>query len=100
MSKPSESNGRDERAILAMVASGELSTDQALEMLHRVDRGLYCKVSRRGAVSLYGLQRLPVTLYADQWRRLLDFGDEMRKFLAEHDKEVARKPGELPAPTN
>ncbi len=36
-------------------------------------------------MSLYGLQRMPVTLYIEQWQRLLDFSDELRKFLAEHD---------------
>ena len=34
---------------------------------------LYCKVSEKGALSVYGLQRMPVTLYVEQWNRLLDF---------------------------
>ena len=52
---------------------------------------LYCKVSQKGAVSLYGLQRMPVTLYVEQWERLLAFADELRAFLKEHDSELKRK---------
>ena len=52
---------------------------------------LYCKVSQKGAISVYGLQRMPVTLYVEQWERLLDFGDEIRKFASEHDSELKRK---------
>jgi hypothetical protein len=48
-------------------------------------------VSEKGAVSVYGLQRMPVTLYLEQWGRLLDFGDEIRKFIAENDSKLKRK---------
>ncbi len=39
------------------------------------------KVSEKGAVSVYGLGRFPVTLYYEQWVRLLDQADELRQFL-------------------
>ncbi|MBI1899502.1 MAG: hypothetical protein HYS13_00130 [Planctomycetia bacterium] len=52
---------------------------------------LYCKVSTKGAVSVYGLQRMPVTLYVEQWERLLAFSDELRAFLKQHDSELSRK---------
>jgi hypothetical protein len=52
---------------------------------------LYCKVSEKGAISIYGLQRMPVTLYVEQWGRLLDFADEIRAFMKEHDSELKRK---------
>lgn len=81
--------------ILAALATGELAVEEASKMLSQLEpppRGrLYCKVSQKGAVSVYGLQRMPVTLYVEQWQRLLDFGDEIRKFMAEHDSEVKRK---------
>ena len=35
--------------------------------------------------------RMPVTLYLEQWERLLDFGDEIREFIREHDGELKRK---------
>ena len=44
-------------------------------------RKLSLKVSEKGAVSLYGMGRFPVTLYGTQWERLLDHADEVRAFL-------------------
>ena len=85
----------DRKEILAQVKSGEIDEDQAdklLEDLERQKRGtLYCKVSQKGGLSLYGLQRMPVTLYVEQWERLLDFSDEIRKFIGEHNDELKRK---------
>ena len=42
------------------------------------------KVSAKGAVSVYGLQRWPVTLYAPQWNRLLDMADGIRDFMGKN----------------
>jgi hypothetical protein len=56
-------------------------------------RGLHLKVSQKGAASLYGLRRFPVTFYKDEWLRLLEMGDEIRTFLAEHDAELKGKEG-------
>ena len=81
--------------ILAQVAAGQVSVDEASKLLADLEatrRGtLYCKVSQKGAVSLYGLQRMPVTLYVEQWQRLLAFADELQTFLKEHDSELKRK---------
>jgi hypothetical protein len=49
------------------------------------------KVSQKGAVSLYGMGRFPVTLYKEQWTRLLDFGDEIRKFIEENQSSLKTK---------
>ena len=49
------------------------------------------KVSQKGAVSLYGMGRFPVTLYKEQWTRLLDFGDEIRKFIEENNSSLKTK---------
>jgi hypothetical protein len=46
---------------------------------------LRLKVSEKGALSVYGLGRFPVTLYKEQWVRLLDYGDEIRSFIKEND---------------
>jgi len=46
---------------------------------------LRLKVSEKGALSVYGLGRFPVTLYKEQWRRLLDYAEEMKAFLKEND---------------
>ena len=81
--------------ILAKLAAGELEVEKASKLLAELEppkRGaLYCKVSAKGGVSVYGLQRMPVTLYVEQWERLLDFGDEIRQFMKEHDAELKRK---------
>jgi hypothetical protein len=81
--------------ILAEVAAGKLTVDEAAKLLADQDspkRGsLYCKVSAKGGLSLYGLQRMPVTLYVEQWERLLGFADQLREFLKEHDSELKRK---------
>jgi hypothetical protein len=81
--------------ILAKLAAGEISTEEASELLDKMQQqrrtSLYCKVSQKGAISVYGLQRMPVTLYVEQWERLLNYGDEIRKFMQEHDSELKRK---------
>jgi len=55
-------------------------------------RGVSLKVSEKGGVSVYGLGRFPVTLYKEQWTRLLGMADEIRAFLKEHDAELKTKP--------
>ena len=80
--------------ILAKVAAGEIKVEEASRLLAELEqrRGpLYCKVSEKGAVSVYGLQRMPVTLYVEQWERLLAFADEVQRFIAEHGSELKRK---------
>ncbi len=57
----------------------------------RSARGLSLKVSEKGALSVYGLGRFPVTLYKEQWRKLLEMSDEIRAFLNEHDTELKSK---------
>lgn len=52
---------------------------------------LTMKVSAKGAVSVYGLGRFPVTLYGSQWRRIIDNVEEMEKFLVNHGPELAVK---------
>lgn len=47
----------------------------------RTERAMALKVSEKGGVSLYGLGRFPVTLYKEQWTRLLDMADEIRAFI-------------------
>jgi hypothetical protein len=54
-------------------------------------RGGFLKVSEKGAVSVYGLGRFPVTLYKEQWTRLLAMADEIRAFIKEHDAELKAK---------
>lgn len=50
----------------------------------RAGRAASIRVSEKGAVSVYGLGRFPVTLYKEQWLRLLDMADEIRAFIDEN----------------
>lgn len=81
--------------ILKKVAAGELEVEEASKLLAELEQpkrgSLYCKVSEKGAISVYGLQRMPVTLYVEQWERLLDFSDQIRAFMGEHNAELKRK---------
>ncbi len=54
-------------------------------------RQLTFKVSPKKAISIYGLQRFPVTLYKDQWITLIDNLDNLRDFIKEHEAELATK---------
>jgi hypothetical protein len=49
------------------------------------------KVSEKGAVSVYGLGRFPVTLYKEQWAKLLDMAEEIRAFITENDARLKTK---------
>jgi hypothetical protein len=55
-------------------------------------RSTSLKVSEKGGVSVYGLGRFPVTLYKEQWVKLLAMADEIRGFIKEHDAELKAKP--------
>jgi hypothetical protein len=52
---------------------------------------LRLKVSEKGGLSVYGLGRFPVTLYKEQWMRLLDQADEIRSFLKDNDGQLKAK---------
>ncbi len=52
---------------------------------------LRLKVSEKGGLSIYGLGRFPVTLYKEQWIRLLDYADEIRQFLKDNDQQLKAK---------
>jgi hypothetical protein len=49
------------------------------------------KVSEKGGVSVYGLGRFPVTLYKEQWLKLLDMADDIRAFVAANEAELKSK---------
>ena len=57
----------------------------------RGSRATSLKVSEKGGVSVYGLGRFPVTLYKEQWAKLLDMADEIRGFIRDHDGELKAK---------
>ncbi|WP_158794836.1 hypothetical protein [Granulicella sp. L60] len=54
-------------------------------------RGLSMKVSEKGAVSLYGIGRFPVTLYKEQWVKILNMAVEIKAFIRENDHLLKAK---------
>jgi hypothetical protein len=57
----------------------------------RGGRGTSMKVSEKGGLSVYGLGRFPVTLYKEQWVRLLDMADEIRAFIKLNEGKLKTK---------
>lgn len=57
----------------------------------RGNKAISMKVSDKGGVSVYGLGRFPVTLYQEQWLKLLDLGDEIRAFIKENEGRLKKK---------
>jgi hypothetical protein len=57
----------------------------------RVAKGMTLKVSEKGTVSVYGLGRFPVTLYKEQWEKLLTMEKDIHAFIAEHEPERKTK---------
>jgi hypothetical protein len=55
-------------------------------------RSVSLKVSEKGGVSVYGLGRFPVTLYKEQWAKLLSMADEIREFIKENEPSLKAKP--------
>ena len=53
--------------------------------------GISMKVSEKGAVSIYGMGRFPVTLYKEQWLKLLDLSDDIRAFIAANEDKLKTK---------
>jgi hypothetical protein len=49
------------------------------------------KVSEKGAVSIYGMGKFPVTLYKEQWLKLLDMSDDIRAFIAANEAQLKTK---------
>ncbi len=57
----------------------------------RGGKGVSMKVSEKGGVSVYGLGRFPVTLYQEQWKKLLDVADDIRAFIRENEAKLKKK---------
>lgn len=75
----------DERAELERLRA----ENQALKKTSA--KGLSLKVSEKGALSIYGMGRFPVTLYKEQWTKLLDMADDIRTFIAANDDKLKTK---------
>jgi hypothetical protein len=57
----------------------------------RQNRAVSLKVSEKGGLSVYGLGRFPVTLYKEQWTKLLAMSEDIRTFIKENDASLKTK---------
>ena len=57
----------------------------------KISRPTSIRVSQKGALSVYGLGRFPVTLYKEQWLKLLAMADEIKQFIAENEARLKVK---------
>ena len=53
--------------------------------------GITMKVSEKGGLSVYGMGRFPITLYKEQWLKLMDMSDAIRSFIAANDAALKAK---------
>jgi hypothetical protein len=82
------------------MAESEPSKEELLKRIAELERqvhakkpaGLEFRVSEKGGISVYGLGRFPVTLYYEQWSRLLDHVEELRAFMEENKGRLKMKP--------
>jgi hypothetical protein len=56
-----------------------------------LSKGLSLRVSQKGALSVYGLGRFPVTLYKTQWLRLLDMAEDIKTFIEQNESQLKSK---------
>lgn len=66
---------------------------QNAQLKKRSSKSVSMKVSEKGGLSVYGLGRFPVTLYKEQWARLLAMADDISGFIKEHNGELKEKGG-------
>jgi len=65
--------------------------NEALKNKSATGGALSMKVSEKGALSIYGMGRFPVTLYKEQWLKLLGIADEIKKFIADNNSRLKAK---------
>ena len=80
-----------EESIEAKLARLEAENQALKQQVERKPGELRLKVSEKGGLSIYGLGRFPVTLYKEQWTRLLDYAGEIREFLKANDQQLKAK---------
>ena len=74
---------------LGLNLSGSVRENAALK--GQSTSGVRLKLSEKGAVSVYGLGRFPVTLYKEQWLKLLDMSSDIKAFIAANDSQLKAK---------
>ncbi len=65
--------------------------NEALKAKSNSKGTLSMKVSEKGALSIYGMGRFPVTLYKEQWLKLLGIAEDIKKFISDHGDKLKTK---------
>ena len=94
------STANDNAAVFARIAELEAMQAELKALKAKTANMPRMKVSQKGAISIYGLQRMPVTLYAGQWERIAQLVTDgtLAAFIEANEATLTRK-GETPAPT-
>ena len=97
----SNANQNDNAAVFARIAELEAMQAELKALKAKTANMPRMKVSQKGAISIYGLQRMPVTLYAGQWERIIQLVESgvFADFIAQNEKTLTRKDESKPAPT-
>ncbi len=83
------------------MAESESTREELLKRIEELEQQLHTKknptlafrISEKGGVSVYGLGRFPVTLYYEQWLRLLARADDLRTFIEDNKSKLRLRPG-------
>ena len=91
--EPHDSKGRLGKAMSDEEIKAELERlrQENAALKKGATAGIRMKVSEKGAVSIYGMGRFPVTLYKEQWLKLLDMSDDIRAFIAANETQLKTK---------
>src|SRR5580700_3014112 len=73
--------------------------NESLKNKKSTDGSLSMKVSEKGALSIYGMGRFPVTLYKEQWLKLLGIADQIKKYIEENNSRLKTKESITPLPS-
>jgi hypothetical protein len=65
--------------------------NESLKNKKSAEGSLSMKVSEKGALSVYGMGRFPVTLYKEQWLKLLGIADQIKKYIEENNSRLKTK---------
>ena len=93
----SNSSNVANNATMARIAELEAMQAELKALKQTVKNQVRMKVSTKGAISIYGLQRMPVTLYAGQWERIIDMvkSGDLGTFISDNEANLTRK-GDAP----
>ena len=95
-------NENNNAAVFARIAELEAAAAELKALKAQTKNMARLKVSQKGAISVYGLQRMPVTLYAGQWERIIDMVEKgtMQDFIKANETALTRKAPKAAKPTD